>query len=229
MYRTSFRQIDGRVRNFGEHLNRLGLHLSESDREGIRAQLRGAGQGSFFPIIEAERSYWNVRLRPDVPTAERICVAAQLLRDQRRAPASYGVDYPWLKHHLDRVIHAGADEGLLSDGHGRVLQGIFSTIIVITGATAHISTHPSSHASVLREPVLDYLVSLGVDVHPHDKGLPPYLLGRGEVWYVDSLAGVRQVERWMEYGTTRPARTHSSPHIDVTAANAWLWDHADTV
>ncbi|WP_151641615.1 hypothetical protein [Corynebacterium sp. 11A] len=205
------------------------MHLSASDHEAIRARLRSAGKGSFFPLIEAERSYWNVRLRPDVPTSDHICVSTQLLRDQRRAPASYGVDYPWLKHHLDRLQHEGADEGLLSDGHGRVLQGIFATIIVITGATAHISTHPSSHASVLREPVLDYLISRGVEVHPHVKGLPPYLLGRGEVWFVDSLSGVRKVEHWMEYGTTRKARTHSSPHIDVADANSWLWATAEPV
>lgn len=229
MYKTSFRQVDGRVRNLSEHMLRLGGVLTPSDQMNIRQRLQAIGSSSCVVVIRAERSFWEVDIRPDIDTSAPLRVSGHAIKDERRSPLHHSANSIWIKRQLDAVQRVSADEGLLTDRTGRVLQGLFSSIIVITGATAHISTHPDTLPSVLENPVLKFLGSMGVTVHPHPKGLPRYVLRRGEVWFVDSYAGIRPVDRWVEYGAASPAYHHSSPHISAEKANEWLWETAEHV
>lgn len=218
---TSFRMFDGRVRNFQAHLERLGL--SDEQAERLRAQLRELGPAPCNPRVEVTAGYTVVQPRPDRPLSPRISVWARPINDPRQRPTIKGPDLFELGTHLATAQARGADEGVLvSDG--RVIEGIYSAILVLRDHTVEYSAHPATLPSTTVTAVLPYLTGLGFTPVPVTNGWELAELRRSRVWFLNAFSGVRAVTHWVEYGTADRAE-----FIDSAAANAWLWDHAEQV
>ncbi|MDU0478117.1 hypothetical protein QVA66_02560 [Staphylococcus chromogenes] len=198
---TSFRLIDGRVRNLTAHFQRLGLNADQE--RAARAALRAAPPGASNPLVWADGS---VRHRPDRSFAPRITVDPIAHLDLRQYPTVKGPDLAWLSERLGISRQRGYDEGLLWH-HGRIVEGIFSALITFDGTTASYSTHPRALSSTTLRPVLDYLAAEGFDLQP-----VAGFVHVGPLWLLNAFSGVR-----------------SAGGPDPAPVNQWLWEQAEEV
>lgn len=234
MYATTFLMRDGRVANLDAHLRRLRTETTfhPSAEEEVLATLRSAGPGVFRPHIEVVGSTVSVDLRPAVMPNDDVVVNAEGIRDERRRPTRKGPDFGWQVHQLQRVRNQGADAGLLVDDRGNIISGIFSSVLYLSGGTAHVSAHPRAAQSITLDATLAMLIDAGVDVIEHPQGLPMHQLRTKETWLMSSLEGVRNVTGWMEYGSTLPPQITGLPrggaptHREI---NERMWAAAGSV
>lgn len=198
---TSFKMIDGRVRNLAGHFRRLGM--DEAVQLQVRDQLRAAGPGTWFPLVHADGS---VMLRPARDHRDLITVDPEPHMDLRRQPLVKGPDLPWLGERLRDSQHRGFDDGVLIDEADNLVEGIYSSLLVFTPAPT-LSCHPraleSTTAQLAREffgPSLREAVLTKAElVHP--------------LWLLNAFSG---------------ARTTAASH-PTWEFNEWCWARADEV
>ena len=230
MIATSFRLLDGRVRNLTGHFDRLGL--TPTQREEVRLWLRQQPGPASNPIIWADAQAWQAQLRPDRLIKPLIVADAHAHLDERRVPQIKGPDLMWLSTRMNVTKGRGADEGLLKDAQGRIIEGIFSTLLALRGTEVAVSTHPRALASVTAAQVVPYLKSRGMRVVERPDGFGAQELHEAEVWSLNAFSGVRVVEAWAEYGTIMPVPAGQATRAHVPTAdelNSWLWENAELV
>ncbi|MDO5076267.1 aminotransferase class IV [Corynebacterium sp.] len=223
MRSTSFRLVDGRVRNLNGHLQRLRLDGKQLAR--VRTELRAAGPGAYHPIIRAAGSSVEVVIRPDRPIEPTIIIDAHPHKDQRLLPTVKGPDLGWLSTRMDISRRRGCSEGLLTYNN-KIVEGIFTSPLVFHGTTVLWSAHPRALPSTTNGQLLPLLQAHGFTLKPV-RGFAVHELRDGEVWLVNAFAGIRKVTQWMEYGALESAASGSAP--DIAEANAWLWEQAEEV
>lgn len=224
MRTTSFRLVDGRVRNLNGHFQRLRLDGKQLAR--VRAELRAAGPGAHYPIVRAAGSSVEVVIRPDRPFKPDIVLDAHAHKDQRLLPTVKGPDLGWLATRRDISRRRGCDEGLLRHA-GSIVEGVFTSPVVFHGNTVLWSTHPRALPSTTNGQLLPLLQAHGFTLRPVS-GFAMHQLRDGELWLVNAFAGIRKVTAWMEYGALETA-TSSPGAPDIAEANAWLWEQAEEV
>ncbi|MDO4686578.1 MAG: hypothetical protein Q4A92_08500 [Corynebacterium sp.] len=223
MRATSFRLVDGRVRNLTGHLQRL--RLDEKQLNRVRTALRAAGPGAFHPIVRATGSSVEISIRPDKAIKPRIVLDAHPHKDQRLTPTLKGPDLGWLATRMDISRRRGCDEGLLVH-NGKLVEAIYSAPIVFLDNKVLWSAHPRALPSTTSAQILPFLESLGYFLQPVN-GFAMHQLHDGEIWLVNAFAGIRTVSNWMEYGALEPAPSGMAPDMDEV--NAWLWEQAEEV
>ncbi|PRQ10996.1 hypothetical protein C1Y63_08330 [Corynebacterium sp. 13CS0277] len=223
---TSFRMIDGHVRNFQAHLDRLRSYqpMSAAQEEHLRASLRPTG--TYNVKITCASGAFEVTHRPDRPVKDTITLWRHPQRDERTHPTVKGPDLYWLGRLKNTVQAHGADEALLVDDAGRVIECIYASVLAIEDHTIHVSDHPRALVGTTRPVVLDYLTGhFTLQVQSHPEGLPLELVRRSELLLTNAFHGAQHVTRRMEYGTTFASPTT----LNVAAINRYLWRHADPV
>ncbi|QMV85862.1 hypothetical protein HW450_03775 [Corynebacterium hindlerae] len=196
---TSFRMVGGRVRGLELHWRRLGL--SPQVQREVRKQLRGFGPDPCFPLV---RSTGEVEYRPDRPIKDLISVDPVPHLDQRSNPTCKGPDLDWLAGTISTSQSRGYDEGLLVDGDGFLVEGIFSALIVFTPSGPVVPAHPRQLGSTTLQQVTEFFGGLPTrQLRP--EGHP--------MWLLNAFSGVRT----------------TSAEYPVDEINAWLWARADLV
>lgn len=225
--------VDGRVRNFSGHMERLvaAAPITAQFDEPIRAKLRTV-KGEVFCAVTVENNHFNVETRPNRPSKQVITLDSHGHRDERTQPTVKGVDSAWQAQAIARSRRQGADEGLLVDESGKVIGAVNASLFVLQGSMVFHSTHIRHLPSVLEGPVMDYLRTHGATTKARAEGFDINELRAAEVWLIDSQNGIRQVNAWLEYGSAvqvsevRPVAGFIPTFSEV---NAYLWDSAETI
>lgn len=190
--------------NFPGHITRLGL---TPDLEvHVRRQLRAAPPGASNLLVRADGSVLH---RPDRPFSDLITVDPRPHVDLRAEPTIKGPDLEWLATRLGISRERGYDEGFLQY-NGRIVEAIFSALIMFDRDCAVCSTHPRALPSTTLPLVKDWLVGAGYQVEevPGFASIPT----NSRLWLVNAFSGVR-----------------SANGPDPEAANRWLWERADII
>ena len=198
--------VDGRVRAVERHWARFAGACREHGvgdaelaafRDRVERALPG---GRWFPRVELRADgELAVRLRPAPPREPTVVAWIADVPDPRRAPRRKGPDLERLAALRERAAAHGADEALLSDGDGRLLEGAFTSLLWWEGET--LWTLPDD-APILPGVTRGLLVELarqrGTPVAQR-RPAPSELAGR-ETWLVSALHGIRAVTRWADGG-----------------------------
>jgi len=174
---------------------------------------RGQAVRGYAPAPDAVPTHiWDVSPLPDYPAsrAERgviLCLCELRLSQQPRLAG--------IKHlnRLESVLAAselainGADEGLLLDAQGHVIEGTRSNILLVCGnklITPDLSR--CGVAGVQRDRVMAYAENLGMAVEVRDV-MPDELRGADEVFLTNSIFGLWSVARFEQQCWTGFTRT----------------------
>lgn len=230
---TSFNMVNGRVRYFSGHLRRLtdNAPYASTYEQDIRRRLRSAGS-DVFATVQVENHTFNVEIRPPRPFQTTLTVDVHGHRDERLRPGIRGRDQAWQSRTLATSRRRGADAGLLIDERGNAISPIEGSLLVLKGEMVFHSTHERALASVLEEPVLDYLVKQGSTPKARPEGFNIEELRGAEVWFLSSYTGIQLVTAWLEYSSTFkvPEKRPVAPFVPTfSEVNQYLWDTAEEV
>ena len=219
---------DGQVLAFDAHVRRFATACD--DMYGLGAdQVRDfmlAGMasvpaaGRWFPRAELTATggepRLEFRLRPAPPLGAAVRLWLSGEPDARQHPAVKGPDLDWLAARRAAAVAAGADEAVLLDPDGRILEGAATSILWWRGNTL---CAPPEDGGVLPGTTRSFLLTVaegnGVPV-ALERPLPADLSGL-EVWAVNALHGIRPVTGWLDTGGAS-ARVAAGP---ATRASHW--------
>lgn len=234
-YVTTFAIRDGKAPHFSRQLAWLRdtAALSPHKLTEVRATLRELGADDARPVIRADQGAVSVSIRPLPAPTEAHVLDAEPIVDRRVYPVFAGPDLGWQNRQLARLATRGAVEGLLVDESGAVISAVRSSLLVIRPGEVLVPSHPRTPQSVTRQAVLALLAELGVTVTARPDGLTLAELRTNETWTVGSVAGVRRVTGWLEYGSVlaAPALADGQRGGVPTAAEveAHRWAHAEEI
>ncbi len=220
----SWRVRDGRVRGIERHRERFLRSVAAVDgaprdaEAAVDAALAAIPRaGDWFPRLElrgrADGLTLGFRLRPTPPTSAT-AVLATAATDPRTEPLVKGPDLAALQRLRVAVQPLGADEAVIVDAQGHVVEGAYSALLWWRGATlvqpdAALARIPSVTASL----VLDAARAEGITIGA--ERITPAELAGCEVWVLSALHGVRGATAWVE----GPAL---APPARLDRARRWL-------
>ena len=173
----------------------LGVERDELRRFRVSARAALPLAGRWFPRVELSERGLALRLR-QAPAPER---EARVLvgppGDPRRHPRRKGPDLELLAGLRARAREQGADELLLCDAGGALLEGALSSLLWWEGDA--LCTTPDEHAlpGVTRALLLARARERDVEVRVRAP-LPEQLAGC-ETWLTSALHGIRVVTGWV--------------------------------
>lgn len=234
---TSFRMLNGHVRNLDGHLRRLGLDadLKEVFLSELRLMFQeftAQGDKAANPIVYVSGDQWQIKMRPDRPFESMIMVDAMGHLDKRSRPLIKGPDLPWLSTRMEVSRSRGADEGILVDRAGNVIEGIYSHIVAFSDEQAIVSGHSRTMPSVTAEQVVNELRDQSLDVVMRSHGFSLDDLMDAEVWFLNAFSGIRRVSGWIgEYSKRYTAVDRGFYRCvpDFQYLNRRLWEMSDVV
>jgi branched-subunit amino acid aminotransferase/4-amino-4-deoxychorismate lyase len=189
------RAADAHWARFGASCRTQGLGAAELAcfRAAVTAAVPAAGR--WFPRVELDGRGLALRIRPAPPPAGEARVLVAPPGDPRRCPCRKGPDLALLLALRARAQAAGADELLLCDDRGALLEGALSSLLWWEDGA--LCTTPGEHTlpGVTRALLLDLARRSDVDVRVRSP-LPRELAGR-EVWLTSALHGIRVVGAWL--------------------------------
>ncbi|MBI8999900.1 aminotransferase class IV [Corynebacterium sp. CCM 9185] len=226
---TSFRMVDGRVRCWGAHMDRLIPFLPDGAESRIRSELRAAGPGAFNPLVSVRSNGVEVLIRPDRELSDRVTVDAVGHRDLRRSPTVKGPDIGWLADRLAESRGRGAGEGLLLDDSCHVVEAVYSAVLVLGRGRATLIRHPRSLESTTAAGISEYLRSAGWTVTDRADITPRELMD-SPIWLLNAFSGVRAVSGWITAAgaVAAPEAVTAGPE-GLGGAGAWLWENATEI
>ena len=198
----SFLVSEGRVRGLELHRERFLAAVAEAGGpDGADAFLDAAvaalpRTGDAFPRLELTAGGLRLRLRPAPPRGRTVVLWTSPV-DPRRTPERKGPDIARLALLRSRATAAGADEAVLLDGDGAVVDGASSAVLWWLGDALVVPPASSPRVwSVTARTVSVLAGALGVDVI-EAPAEPTDLEGR-EVWTANALHGLRLATSWIE-------------------------------
>ncbi|WP_329220381.1 aminotransferase class IV [Streptomyces sp. NBC_01485] len=202
---------DGRVRGYGRHRERFlracAEYVKGSDGGGsgprrlvqfwqdVTAALPRTGE--WFPRVELTAGSLELRLRlrhaPPLGTAIRLWSVGQ--PDRRTAPRRKGPDLDVLARVRERAIDEGAQDGMLVDPSGAVLESATASVLwweddTLCQPPPRLPHLPGVTAALIQERALHSGIRTA-----HRERTVTELAGR-EVWLVNALHGIRPVTGW---------------------------------
>jgi branched-subunit amino acid aminotransferase/4-amino-4-deoxychorismate lyase len=224
----SFLVAEGKVRGLDLHRERftsactaLGVRVGEFWDESVRQLPR---TGRWFPRFELRDSdELALQPRPAPTTGGRVRVSVHEGPDPRTKPWVKGPDLAALGELKARAASAyGADEVVLTDTDGVVLEAAYSGVLWWEGETLCV---PPGDRPILPSVTVRLLRQLAAErrVEVAERARTPADLVDLEVWLVSALHGVRPVAAWLtgRPGSTLPAERDSPP-----AERAYEWQRA---
>jgi branched-subunit amino acid aminotransferase/4-amino-4-deoxychorismate lyase len=194
---------EGRVRGLDLHRERfvrataeaVGAETEETERFFDAAVAALPRTGDAFPRVELTSAGLSLRLRPAPPLGRTVALWTSPV-DPRRVPERKGPDIARLALLRTRAAANGADEAVILDGDGAIVDGATSAVLWWLGDSLVVP--PASMrrvGSVTARTVSVLAGALGVDVieAPAD---PASLDGR-EVWVANALHGLRLATSWI--------------------------------
>ena len=173
----------------------LGVERHELRRFQVAARGVLPLEGRWFPRVELTERGLALRLRRAPAPQREARVLTGPPGDPRRHPRRKGPDLELLAGLRARAGEQGADELLLCDAGGALLEGALSSLLWWEDDA--LCTTPDEHAlpGVTRALVLARARELGVEVRLRAP-LPAQLADR-ETWLTSALHGIRVVTAWV--------------------------------
>jgi len=180
---------------FGAACRELGVPRDElvAFRAAVAAVL--PVEGRWFPRVELTREGLALRLRRAPPPQRDARVLVGAPGDPRRRPRRKGPDLELLAGLREQARGAGADELLLCDAQGRLLEGALSSLLWWEDGVLWTTPDESALPGVTRELLLGIAGERGVPVRRRAPD-PADLAGR-EAWLTSALHGIRVVSAWV--------------------------------
>jgi branched-subunit amino acid aminotransferase/4-amino-4-deoxychorismate lyase len=200
------RALDAHWERFGGWCTELGI---SSDFAGFRAAVTAAlprGRERWFPRVEAvarassapvdavDVPELRLRLRPAPAPAATARVLLAEPGDPRTRPRWKGPDLERLIGLRAHAIARGADELLLRDAGGRLLEGALSSLLWWEDDVLCTTPADRTFPGVTRALLLDLAGRRGVRVRTRSPA--PDELRHRETWLTSALHGIRLVEGW---------------------------------
>jgi len=195
---------DGAVRGYDAHWERFG---GWTDALGVRAEELSAFRaavtaqlprdGRWFPrveVVEDRGSWLQVRVRPARPAATEARVLVASPGDPRVRPTWKGPDVALLHTLRARATAAGADELLLCDADGRLVEGVFDSLLWWEDLALCTTPSQLTLPGVTRRLLLELAGKRGVELRAYSP-LPAELVQR-ETWLTNALHGIRVITAW---------------------------------
>ena len=193
---------EGFQRAAGAHWARFGRSCLEVGVE--RAQLTGFQaaasaalplEGRWFPRVELTESGLALRIRRAPPLQREARVLAAEPGDPRRCPRRKGPDLELLGGLRAQAHARGADELLLCDDDGALLEGALSSLLWWEDEALCTTPGERTLPGVTRALLLQIARERGVEVRVR-AAQPRELAGR-EAWLASALHGIRVVSAWV--------------------------------
>ena len=198
----SFLLREGAVVDYPGHLARF---VRMADEQGLKRPLDDflravtdalPRSGSHFPRIDlTSRGELELRVRP-VPPLGRTLVLSTSATDPRTEPTTKGPDIPALQELRDVAATAGADEPIIVDAQGRIIDGA-STCLVWTRENRFFTppAEATRLASITVNAVTHLARNAGYEVTT--EWATPAQLEGSQVWALNALHGIRGVTSWV--------------------------------
>ncbi len=198
---------DGRVRGLDRHWARFegSVHAVGGPdpagfREAVAAEL--PRDGRWFPRVELRLDAGpelRLLVRPAPPPSDTVRAWIADRPDPRLEPKRKGPDLDRLGALRAEAPDHGADEAMLSDSHGRLLEGAYSSLLWWEeDALCVVDDEAAILPGVTRALLIDLAESDGVEVR-RSRPAPEALSGR-EAWLTSALHGIRAVTAWRPHG-----------------------------
>ncbi len=152
-------------------------------------------EGRWFPRVELTQDGLALRLRRAPPPAREARVLVGAAGDPRRCPRRKGPDLALLGGLREQAHAAGADELLLCDAQGRLLEGALSSLLWWEDGALCTTPDETALPGVTRALLLRIAREQGVEVRVRAPA-PAELAGR-ETWLTSALHGIRTVSAWV--------------------------------
>lgn len=151
--------------------------------------------GDHFPRVELDSAGLHLRLRPAPPRTRSVVLWTSPV-DPRRVPEWKGPDIARLALLRQRAIANGADEAVILDADGAILDGATSAVLWWLGDTLVLPPPTSPRVRSVTARTISVLAgALGVDVL--EAPTEPESLDGREVWVVNALHGARLATSWV--------------------------------
>jgi branched-subunit amino acid aminotransferase/4-amino-4-deoxychorismate lyase len=170
-------------------------------------------EGRWFPRVELTGDGLALRLRRAPPPQRDARVLVGAPGDPRRQPRRKGPDLLLLGGLRERARAAGAEELLLCDAHGRLLEGALSSLLWWEDGVLWTTPDESALPGVTRALLLDIAAERGVPVRRRAPD-PAELVGR-EAWLTSALHGLRAVSGWVAPRQAAGAPVHAREWRDA--------------
>lgn len=198
----SFLLREGMTVDYPGHLARF---ERMADEQGLKrpiddflAAVTGAlpRSGAHFPRIDlTSRGELELRVRP-APSLGRTVVLSTAASDPRTEPRTKGPDIPALQELRDAAAKMGADEPIIVDAQGRIIDGASTCLVWIRDNTLFT---PPAEATRLESITVNAVQQLardaGYDIAT-EWATPAQLMG-SQVWALNALHGIRGVTSWV--------------------------------
>ena len=180
---------------FGATCLQLGVEREQlaAFRRAVAAQL--PSDGRWFPRVELTRDGLALRLRRAPPLAREARVLAGEPGDPRSCPRRKGPDLELLAGLREHARARGADELLLRDARGRLLEGALSSLLWWEDDALCTTPDDTALPGVTRALALTIARERGVEVRMRAPQAAE-LAGR-ETWLTSALHGIRVVSAWV--------------------------------
>ena len=212
---------DGRARNLDAHFARFGRWVAEVSPscvetlpaffDAVRAEIPKTGR--IFPRIEfhAEAEAPNhlfLRLREAPDQLGDVTLWTLPEPDPRQNPTVKGPDLSLgMQMRRNAKMH-GADEAVILDADGFVIEGALSSLVWWRGDKLFSSSEALAWIpSVTREEVFAIAAQMGFETST-ERVKPADLIGL-EIWALSSLQGIRVVSGWVDLGGPVGKATHA--------------------
>jgi branched-subunit amino acid aminotransferase/4-amino-4-deoxychorismate lyase len=202
---------EGFERAAGAHWARFGavclqLGVQRAQLAAFRCAVAAAlpAEGRWFPRVELTDDGLALRLRRAPPPAREARVLVAAPGDPRRQPRRKGPDLELLAGLREQARARGADEVLLCDGAGRLLEGALSSLLWWEGDALCTTPDETVLPGVTRALALQIARERGVEVRTLAPA--PADLADRETWLTSALHGIRVVSAWVE-----PRQTAGAP------------------
>lgn len=212
----SFRVVAGRVRGIDYHRARFVTSAASGDGGRSQAEafwadaiavLRGLVEADpqhppLFPRVERrERGEYRLLVRPSpavhVGAGLATAVIATAGSDPRHVPQTKGPDLERLAGLRTQVQSCGADEAVIVDARGHVIEGAYSSLLVARGGRLGVVAQPAPRIpSVTERLVRDAARTEGLTVD--EVTLAAAELSGASLWLMSALHGARAVSAWVD-------------------------------
>jgi len=206
--------VDGTARALDVHRDRFVGSVGDADDDGPGLDVAAfwdaavaalPREGEWFPRVELRAGVAGARelrlvLRP-APEQHRSVVLATADHDPRTRPLVKGPDLEALGELRRSVAPLGAEEAVIVDADGLVVEGAWSSVLWWRGDALCMPADDLPRLpGVTARTVLTLAAVLGVDVL-HERATPASLDGF-EIWSLSALHGVRIATSWVGGPTT---------------------------
>lgn len=198
----SFLLNEGNVVGFERHLARFASSAEfqglvrpvDTFLKAVTAAL--PREGVWFPRIDlTERGELELLIRPAPPLHDTI-VLATALYDPRVEPGIKGPDIPVLNDLRSQVQQQGADDAVILDAQGRIVDGSTTCLVWFTEGNLHLPPAEAVRVDSVTVAVMKDLAFQGGITIKQTWATPADLEGV-ELYALNALHGIRSVNSWV--------------------------------